>query len=194
MCRDTHMERRSFILLAGGSFIPMTGCISRSEGDAPATDTRQASPTTAPSLPPTATPPSSSPTTRPNEAERSEKETTDGSTAETRTTPTPTTVIKDPTASVPNRLEIQYSGTKPTELRVVLIDLESKKKVYTQQHALNDHETIDLSDRITDGHGYTVVLEMDGERIYNRNMYDYENFVLSVAPDGTVRMKEHVAV
>lgn len=187
------MDRRKFIILAGSSFIPITGCLSRSEGthSSASNGTRSSTPDNKQSSPsPTTTSPSPSPTTRPDKEERSETETTDGSTAEKGTTPTPSTVIHDPAPNVPNCLEIQYSGTKPTELRVVLIELSSKKTVYTQQHTLNGHETTDLSDQIADGSAYEVVLEMDGERIYSRKMYDYQYFVLSVTPSGTVRMKQ----
>lgn len=179
------MKRRKFILIAGASLVPTTGCIDRSVGtdasetDVPTTETRQISATES-TVEPTPSP--------------TEKETTEDDTAEATASPTAHPTETDATEQLLNRLEIHYVGEKDIKLKITLISLSSEEETYTEQYTLTESETIDLTEYIGDGIDYTILLEMNRDRIYNRKMYDYEYYVLSVHPNGEVTIKEHAMV
>lgn len=80
------------------------------------------------------------------------------------------------------------------ELKVALINLSSEEETYAKQYTLTESETIDLTEYIGDGIDYKILLEMNGDWIYDRKMYDYEYYVLSVHPNGEVKIKEHAMV
>ncbi len=180
------MKRRKLILIAGASLVPTTGCIDRSVGTdtsetrIPTTENRQVT-TTESRVESTA-----SPTARPTE-----KETTEDDTAEATASPTAHPTETDATEQLLNRLEIHYVGEKDIKLKITLINLSSEEETYAEQYTLTESETVNLTEYIGDGIDYKILLEMNEDRIYNRKMYDYEYYVLSVHPNGEVKIKEH---
>ena len=88
----------------------------------------------------------------------------------------------------PHRLEVLSRSDEPVEARLVLIALSEDNVVYNQAHTFEYGDSVWLGDYFEPGEDYRFELTIEGEELFNREIYSHESYTIEISGTKTVRI------
>ena len=95
--------------------------------------------------------------------------------------------------SPPLRLEIYSKATEDVSVRVANVTGDGNETVFEESYPPDAGEVV-LNDVLADDTHYRVTVSVGGTVVWDRPVYDYEGYRLTVRENGTVREETHVEV
>ncbi len=104
--------------------------------------------------------------------------------------PTSTSKIDNP--HLPYRLRIRASVA--LQATIILTNKKTKNKVYAKQQSVVAGKEVILDKYFSSGVDYRLVIEVNENRIFDRLIFSYESYILSIQSEESVNIVEHVEI